>query len=62
MSEQERYLSKSEVADWFGVSTRTIDAWLKNRRFPVPYRQPGGRPRWPKSDLLQVMQRPGTQR
>lgn len=57
MSDFERYLSKKEVADWFGVCTRTIDAWLKNQRFPPPHRQPGGRPRWRETDLELVMQR-----
>jgi len=57
MEPQERYLSKTEVAHWFGVSKRTIDIWTRHRNFPQPCRQPGGRPRWPASALENVMQR-----
>ncbi len=45
----ERYLSKREVATLYGVTTRTIDDWTFNGRFPKPDRLPSGRPRWRES-------------
>lgn len=45
----DRYLAKSELAALFGVSTRTIDAWVAAGRLPRPERLPSNRPRWRES-------------
>jgi predicted DNA-binding transcriptional regulator AlpA len=46
-------LRLNEVAAAFGVSPRTIQRWVKVRRFPQPFRPAGvtGKPFWKKSDI-----------
>lgn len=46
-------LSLGEVAETFGVRTRTIQRWVKARQFPQPLRPGGahGRPFWSKRDI-----------
>lgn len=55
MSEQlSTYVTKRELAKFYGVSTRTIDVWRSEGKIPQPEMTPGGRPRWKlkKSALL----------
>jgi predicted DNA-binding transcriptional regulator AlpA len=42
-----RWLSKSEIVSRYGISPRTLERWLKTKRFPTPdLHLPGGQPRW----------------
>ncbi len=46
-------LTLGEVAEIFGVDKRTIQRWVKERRFPQPFRPAGinGKPFWRPSDI-----------
>lgn len=46
-----QFLTKSDLANHFNVTTRTIDSWVAEGKFPQPERLPSGRPRWPSSVL-----------
>lgn len=48
-----RLLSRDEVADYFGVTPRTISNWVRARTFPPPVKI-GGTCRWLESDLAMV--------
>lgn len=49
----EDLLRLSEVAEIFGVDKRTIQRWVKERRFPQPFRPAGvnGKPFWRRRDI-----------
>lgn len=49
MTTDETYLSKTKLALRFGVTTRSIDNWVKAGRLAAPHRLPNGRPAWPAS-------------
>lgn len=54
----ERYLSKSELAAIYGVTTRTLDNWLAAGTLPQPDRTPSGRPRWLESVARSALRQP----
>lgn len=42
-----QYLSKPDLARHYGVSSRSIDRWRVDRKFPPPdIYLPNGQPRW----------------
>jgi predicted DNA-binding transcriptional regulator AlpA len=44
---REHYLSKPQVAAYIGVTTASIDGWLRHGKFPPPDALlPSGRKRW----------------
>jgi hypothetical protein len=48
-----RWFSKNEIVARYGISPRTLERWLKTKRFPAAdLHLPGGQPRW--SDELIV--------
>lgn len=52
-----RWLSKSDVVARYGITQRTLERWLKNKRFPAPdLHLPGGQPRW-SDDLVEAHER-----
>jgi hypothetical protein len=42
-----RWFSKSEIVARYGITSRTLERWLKSERFPeADLHLPGGQPRW----------------
>jgi predicted DNA-binding transcriptional regulator AlpA len=54
----DRFLTRRQVAELFGVSTRTIDSWHKAGRLPPAARIPSDRPRWRESTLRLAIRQP----
>jgi predicted DNA-binding transcriptional regulator AlpA len=54
----DRFMPKSEVARYFGISTRSVDYWVEAKRLPVPERLPNGRPAWRQSVIESLVPRP----
>jgi predicted DNA-binding transcriptional regulator AlpA len=48
----EKFLSKREVATKFGVSTRTIENWVKSETNPLPVIRGAGRMKFKDSDIV----------
>lgn len=48
--EEERLMTRKEVASFFRVGTRTITAWVAKGKLPV-VKTPGGKPRFRESEI-----------
>jgi hypothetical protein len=43
----QRWLSKAELAERYGITQRSLERWIKNNLFPAAnLHLPGGQPRW----------------
>lgn len=51
MGDTSLLLTLSEVAGLLRVSTRTLQRWVRGRRFPQPIRPGDGRPLWRRADV-----------
>jgi len=49
--DENRLLSRKELAAALGVSTRTVDRWIREQTGPPATVLPGGRRRWRWGDL-----------
>lgn len=42
----EQYLKKTEIAEFYQVSSQTVDTWVREGKLKIAHRTPGGRPRF----------------
>jgi predicted DNA-binding transcriptional regulator AlpA len=42
----QRWFSKREIANRYGVTPRSIERWVERGRFPAPVKLPNGRDAW----------------
>jgi len=57
----EQMMSTRQVADFCGVSTRTIGNWISAGKISAPARLPNGRPAWPESVVKDFVKYPDAQ-
>ncbi len=60
MNERPKLLDLYEVAEWLGVSSRSIRNWWSDGRFPAPMRL-GARLRWSEKQIIDFLEQASTE-
>ncbi len=60
MNERPKLLDLIDVAEWLGVSTRSIRNWWNDGRFPAPMRL-GCRLRWSEKQIVEFLEKASTE-